>query len=138
MVEKPAWEEIDHTADWALHVRGEDLRTLFENAARGMISLIGGEADPVQPPVDRSIELQAFDWEVLLVKWLAELLYLIEDEGIVFTSVDVQRVKDFSLRAEVSGIPGGRFSKYIKAVTYHNLVIRRTANGYETTIVFDV
>lgn len=138
MADRPAWEEIDHTADWALRVRGADLRALFENAARGMISLIGGEADPQQQAVRRTITLQAPDWEVLLVKWLAELLYLIEDEGLVFTAIDVRRVEDFSLQAEVTGIPGGHFNKYIKAVTYHNLAIHRTENGYETTVVFDV
>ncbi len=138
MANRPAWEEIDHTADWALRVRGEDLRALFENAARGMISLIGGEADPQQQAVHHTITLQAPDWEVLLVKWLSELLYLMEDEGLVFTAIDVRRVEDFSLQAEVAGIPGGRFSKYIKAVTYHNLAIHHTENGYETTMVFDV
>jgi len=38
----------------------------------------------------------------------------------------------------VRGAAAERLDKVIKAVTYHNLSIRQTAEGYETTIVFDV
>jgi SHS2 domain-containing protein len=134
----PAWEEIEHTADWALRVRGEDLRALFENAARGMVSLIGGEASPAGAVIHRTISLHAPDWEILLVDWLTELLYLIEDQQVVFTHIAVHHVADFALEAEVTGRTNGRFDKYIKAVTYHNLAIRQTDTGYETAIVFDV
>lgn len=134
----PAWEEIEHTADWALRVRGEDLRALFENAARGMVSMIGGHASPTGVDVHETFSLHAPDWEILLVDWLTELLYLIEDQQVVFTHIAVHHVADFSLEAEVTGKTNGRFDKYIKAVTYHNLAIRQTETGYETVIVFDV
>ncbi len=132
------WEEIDHTADWALRVWGEDLRSLFENAARGMVSLIEGKAAPDQPVTHHTFELEALDWEILLVDWLTELLVLIEEEGIVFSHIHIERVDDLKLVAQASGQPGGEFKKYIKAVTFHNLAIRHTRAGYETVIVFDV
>ena len=56
-----AWEEIPHTADWALRIRGEDLRSLFENAARGMASLIGGEAGADAETLRCDIALDAPD-----------------------------------------------------------------------------
>jgi len=40
--------------------------------------------------------------------------------------------------AEVAGAPIESIAKEIKAVTYHNLAVRETARGLETTIVFDV
>jgi SHS2 domain-containing protein len=132
------WEEVDHTADWALRVWGEDLRSLFENAARGMVSLIEGKAAPDQPATHHTFELEALDWEILLVDWLTELLALIEDEGIVFSHIHIERVDDLKLAAQASGQPGGEFKKVIKAATYHNLAIRHTPIGYETVIVFDV
>lgn len=138
MTDGPAWEEIEHTADWALCVWGADLRALLENAARGMISLIGGEADVQRRPVTRTIHVEGADPEVLLINWLTELLYLIEDEGIVFTQIAVRSATQTSLDAKVKGIPGGMFSKYIKAATYHNLQIRCDDGGCETVIVFDV
>ncbi len=132
------WEEIDHTADWALRVWGEDLRSLFENAAHGMVRLIEGKATPDQPATHHTFELEAPDWEILLVDWLTELLALIEDEGIVFSHIHTERVDDLKLAAQASGQSGGEFKKVIKAVTFHNLAIRHTPTGYETVIVFDV
>jgi SHS2 domain-containing protein len=132
------WEEIDHTADWALRVWGDDRRSLFENAARGMVSLIEGKAEPDRLAIHHSFELEAPDWEILLVDWLTELLALIENEGIIFSYIHVTQVDDLKLAAQASGQPGGDFTKYIKAVTFHNLAIQHTATGYETVIVFDV
>lgn len=132
------WEEIDHTADWALRVWGKDLRSLFENAARGMVSLIEGNAATDQPATHHTFELEALDWEILLVDWLTELLALIEDEGIVFSHIHIQRVDDLKLVAQASGQSGGEFTKVIKAVTFHNLAIQHTPTGYETVVVFDV
>ncbi len=132
------WEEVDHTADWALRVWGEDLRSLFENAARGMVSLIEGQAAPDQPAIHYTFELEAPDWEILLVDWLAELLARIEDTGIVFSHIHTERVDDFKLVAQASGQSGGDFKKIIKAVTFHNLAIGQTPTGYETVVVFDV
>jgi SHS2 domain-containing protein len=138
------WEEIPHTADWALRVRGDSLRSLFENAARGMASLIGGEGLPDAETIRREIALDAPDLEMLLVDWLTELLVLVEDEGVFFTGIAVSEVADVvepstvGLRARVTAVPGEGFTKHIKAVTYHNLAIRQTDTGFETTIVFDV
>ena len=137
MPEEP-WEEIEHTADWAIRVRGEDLRALFENAARGMVALAGGETDPGRPAVSHTFALSAPDYETLLIDWLSELIYLIEDEHVVFTDIRVERVADFALEATARGIPGGDFSKHIKAATYHGLRIRQRADGCEATVVFDV
>lgn len=132
------WEEIDHTADWSLRVWGEDLRSLFENAARGMVSLTEGKAVPDRPATYHTFELEAPDREILLVDWLTALLTLIEDDGIIFSHIHVAQVAALKLVAQASGQPGGDFNKYIKAVTFHNLAIRCTPMGYETVIVFDV
>ncbi len=133
----PPWEEINHTADWALRVRGDDLTALFENAARGMVSLLG-DAPASAITIQQTITLQAPDLETLLVDWLTELLYLI-DEGNTLDVIRVVRVEGLMLEAEVRGGPVTEpFRKEIKAVTYHMLAIQKTDAGYETVIVFDV
>ena len=40
-VERSGFEEVDHTADWALKARGSDLADLFCQAALGMMHLAG-------------------------------------------------------------------------------------------------
>ena len=132
------WEEIPHTADLSLRVWGDDLRDLFENAARGMLELMGGPPAENLPLTERSYSLCAPDWETLLVDWLTELLYLAEDDEVLASSVDVIKADDLCLQARVTGWIGGRFDKLIKAVTFHDLAIVSTGRGYEVVIVFDV
>src|SRR5687767_6810325 len=110
----PPWEEIDHTADWALRVRGRDLRELMQNAAVGMMSLLG-ENTPSDVTLQREINVKASDAEMLLVNWLTELLYLIEDEGIVFSEIVVQSADSLTLTAEIfGGPPSEEIRKHIK------------------------
>ena len=70
MPQPPAkmYEEIEHTADWALRVRGADLPTLFSNAALGMMELAGVRTENTAGE-SRKIELTADDMETLLVDW---------------------------------------------------------------------
>jgi len=136
--ESRQWEEIEHTADWSIRVWGSDLRELFEHAARGMLSLLGGSSTPDGQMIHHTIDLEAPDNETLLVDWLSELVWLIEDKELFFTSVEVAAVADLTIHAEVEGKPNAEYGKHIKAITYHNLSIRETEKGYETTIIFDV
>lgn len=130
------FQEREHTADWALHVWAPDLPALFEQAARGMYHLAGARLQQ-GPCVARTLELEAGDLEILLVTFLTELLYLGEQEGLGFDSYQL-RLEENRLRAEVTGGRLAGLDKEIKAVTYHNLEIRRGTRGYEVTIVFDV
>ncbi len=129
--------EVEHTADWALRVWAPTLAELFIDAARGMYALAGAKPGP-NLTERRHVELSADDHESLLVIWLQELLYYTESEGLVFGGFQVELLDPPQLKAEVSGEQSERLDKVIKAVTYHNLNIRRTNEGYETTIVFDV
>jgi SHS2 domain-containing protein len=131
------WEEIEHTADWALRVWGDDLRALFVNAARGMLSLMGGQlvGDDLR---QTHISLTAPDAETLLVEWLNELIYLTEEEELFVTQVEVRQIDGRALEAEVMGGQATDLTKHIKAATYHALAIERTPSGYRTVVVFDV
>jgi len=129
--------EVEHTADWALRVWAPTLEELFVDAARGMYALAGAKPS-ANLNEHRRIELNAEDHESLLVAWLQELLYYTESEGLVFGEFKVELLDPPQLKAEVSGEKSERLDKVIKAVTYHNLNIQQTNDGYETTIVFDV
>jgi SHS2 domain-containing protein len=133
------FEEVEHTADWALRVRGRDLRELLTNAARGMSHLLVTEVVAVPGEVERRFMLDAMDGESLLVAWLSELAYWAEAEMLVFREFELSQVRPDHLEAVVRGghVPG--LQKHIKAVTYHNLNIVETEDGWlEATVVFDV
>jgi SHS2 domain-containing protein len=132
------FQEVEHTADWALRVYGRDLRELFVNAARGMNHLIVSDPDVIPSDVERYFELDAFDAESLLVEWLSELAYWAESKMLVFREFELREVTPDHLEAVVRGGRAPDLQKHLKAVTYHDLKIIEREDGLETTVVFDV
>ncbi len=130
------YQERPHTADWALDVWAADLVSLLRTAAQGMYALMG-VAVAAQARSNYEIELAYSDSENLLVSFLSELLYITGRDNVAFDGFDL-RLDGSKLLANVSGLPIESQAKEIKAVTYHNLSIRKTDRGLETTIVFDV
>lgn len=138
MVMSP-YREVEHTADWALHVWAPTIEMLFVDAARGMYALVGAAPAAVAPGTPKRFELEAGDYESLLVAWLQELLYHTDSQGCPFDDFRVLSLTPTRLQAEASPVAGDdRLDQAIKAVTYHNLNIQHTPNGFEVTIVFDV
>lgn len=135
------FEELEHTGDVAIRVWGTDLAGLFASAAVGMAHQLANPAT-VECTISRDVELNAGDVETLLVSWLGELLYLGERDGAdgpaVFLEFAIAEIVPNHLRAVARGGPAGENRRHIKAVTFSDLAVRYTENGYETVIVFDV
>jgi SHS2 domain-containing protein len=130
------FKEIQHTADWALHVWADDLPSLFAEAARGMNTLAGMKLTD-GPRTSRNFEVAGADAESLLVAFLSELIYTQEQEHLGFDRFDI-RMRGEKAIVNVRGAPLESVTKAIKAATYHNLKIEKTDRGYEVVIVFDV
>lgn len=135
---RPPFEVIEHTADWSIRVRADDLPGLFARAAQGMAYLLAGDLAAVPLTHTKQVTVEGYDAVDLLVAWLTELAYHTEQDGLVFTAIDVLDLSPESLTATVRGGRPRELLKHIKAVTYHDLSIRDTGDGLETTIVFDV
>ena len=129
------YKEIAHTADWALKVWSVDLPGLFREAATGMYALMGLQFGEQLPNLHH-LELTANDLESLLVEFLSELLYYVE-EGVAFPGIQVA-LDGLNLDASMKSSAIIERAKEIKAVTFHNLRIQRGENHCETIIVFDV
>jgi len=135
------FEELPHTADWSLRVWAADLAHLFVETARGMNALAGIRLAE-KPRVRRTFSTSAADTESLLVSFLSELVYYAEQDRLAFDhfdlSLDIEDGQPCRLSASLRGAPILSLDKSIKAVTYHNLQIRKTERGVEVEIVFDV
>jgi SHS2 domain-containing protein len=130
-------EELDHSADWALRVRGRDMSELCLVAASAMLAACG--AGPTNGrSAERQVELTAADREGLLVVWLEEILFTLEVRLQIPTQIDVRVSGGLALSGRWMEVPLGRIEKPIKAVTYNNLEVRDTGGELEATIVFDV
>ena len=132
------FEEIEHTADWALQIRGHDWRELLINAAHGMNSLLVAQPETIPLEREEMFALEAFDAENLLVNWLSELAYWAEMEQVIFQQFDFSALSPTYLEAVARGGQVSHLQKHIKAVTYHNLQIIQTDQGLTATVVFDV
>lgn len=130
------YAEIDHTADLALKVWGDDFASLLIHAARGMYALMGIRCD-WESPVTISFTVENSVKESILVDFLNELLYFCEDHRKIF---DVFR---FEFKEECISVNGSGWkmievNRDIKAVTFHDLIINEFETGFVTVITFDV
>jgi SHS2 domain-containing protein len=132
------FEEISHTADWSFRAFGRDARELFQNAAHALFALEGAQARADANEIARDVHVTALDYESLLVTWLTELLWLQESQREMYQRFDIVTLAPTELRAQVFGVPFIALDKIIKAVTYHNLKIAQTAQGWEAVVVVDV
>ncbi|MBN2256555.1 MAG: archease [Anaerolineaceae bacterium] len=128
--------EISHGADAALEVWASDLPALFQQAALGMLALMGVELAGVGS-VRRSLRLTAPDDESMLVLFLSELLFLLEQEQLVFSATNLT-FRQGQLQASLVGSPLGSIQREIKAVTFNDLAIHRAGDCLRVTIVFDL
>ncbi len=134
----PRFEEIPHTADWSFRVFGREPRELFANAAHALFALEGATPRQNAAEIARTVEVSGLDYEALLVNWLSELLYLQEAYHETYHHFDIEFLSPTALRARVLGTRLGALDKIIKAVTYHNLEIKPTSEGWQATVVVDV
>jgi SHS2 domain-containing protein len=136
-----AFEVVEHTADIGIRVRATDLPNLFVTAAQGLTSLIT-EPATVNPTETREIRLEAEDRESLLVEWLNELIYLTEAQGIVFAQYEIDEMSDTTLSGRASGEPIDIKKHapkiHVKACTYHELKVEKTAFGWFAQVIFDI
>jgi SHS2 domain-containing protein len=135
------FEVLDHTADIGLIVYGEDLKTLFENAGEAFFHLIT-DLKKVRRRVEKRIEVKGEDLERLMVDWLSELLYLHDVENLLFKGFKVESVGEGGLKARVKGEPfqeGVHVIKTgVKAVTYHQIEVRKENGRWKAQIIFDL
>ncbi len=137
--DQAGFEEVSHTADLEIRVQARDLESLFRSAARGMFHLCGVEEfEEGISSVNQSISLEAMDYEGLLILFLEELLYRLTEDYMYFEIGKITIDSEYSLKAKLKGTQIKSYQRDIKAVTYHNLNIERTDQGYAVNIVFDI
>jgi SHS2 domain-containing protein len=132
---------IEHTADLGIIVYGEDQIDLFERAAEVLMDLmLGGTPHGNSSPLP--ISLSGNDLEDLMVRWLGEILYLFEGEGLALTAAHVDDITPVRIRATLETVPFDPerhdILHAIKAVTYHQLYVGQKDDRWEARIIFDV
>jgi SHS2 domain-containing protein len=137
----PHYTVLDHTADLALRVEGTDLKDLFESAGDALIGLMVTGTTAAKPsPLE--ISLSGQDLADLLVRWLGEILYLLQGESLVVTSVALQVITPERLKAVVHSVPFDpevhEILAEVKGVTYHQVEVKEDRGRWEARVILDI
>ena len=143
---RPAMEKyriLPHTADGKFQAYGRTLEEAFANAALATASLMwdpGGIARKIQIPVIA----RGRDLEQLLVRFLGEILYLVESRFFLLGSAEETKIEkqevEYTLEAVFWGDTGSDAYEThggVKAVTYNEMKITKN-DGYTVQVVVDV
>jgi SHS2 domain-containing protein len=136
-------EMLDHTADVGFELRASTLEELFDEARRALL-MVAFERPPQAGADERRIQLSAPDRETLLVRWLNELTYLVQDAGFVPAGAQIrlQGTGGLSLKASLTGAPV-LLEEYgwqgeIKSATFHGLDVSNDDEGWHARVILDV
>jgi SHS2 domain-containing protein len=135
------YEMFDHTADLGMRVEASSLNELFQDAARGLSSMIVENIEAIRDTETQTIETTSDDLEYLLFDWLAELLYRFEAQGWIGARFDVA-VSDLSLTATIYGETFDRDrhqpAHEVKAITYHGLLVENKNDKWRAELIVDI
>ena len=133
--------EIEHTADLGIEVEAPTLPLLFERAGIATLALML-DLGAIEPRTRATIALAADDIEELLHDWLQALVVRMQTDGLAFAELTVEAIDAQSVRGEGAGecvdLQRHRTYTEIKGVTYHQLAVRETADGWWARVIFDV
>ena len=122
----PGYRVFGHTAEIGFTAWGDTLANAFEEAARALVAVT---FDPrtIRVREEREVAVEADRPDRLLVRFLNEIVYLIDAEGFVPLRVRVE-LGDGRLTAHLRGRVADSYrptrrGPSVKAVTYHGLEI---------------
>ncbi|MBU2261531.1 MAG: archease, partial [Proteobacteria bacterium] len=100
------------------------------------------DATDVRAEEERAVGVDGADEADLLVNFLREVLYAWNGEAFLVKECNIREVAARRLTAVLRGEPYDparhRIKTEIKAVTYHQASVRRTAEGWLGRVVLDV
>jgi SHS2 domain-containing protein len=132
---------LEHTADVGFEAFGTTREEVFANAARALVSLIV-DLDTIEPRGEVTLQVRGTDPESVLVNWLSELLFLHDAEGWLFGDFEIQSLQDDFLSALARGEKFQRSRHQakllVKAITYHQLLLRKTPEGWRAQVYVDI
>jgi SHS2 domain-containing protein len=134
------FREFEHTGDLGIELAAPTRGELFRRAAVALAALLV-ETASVAEIDQREIAVQAETDLDLMHDLLAELIVLFTAEGFIWRDASVKEA-DRSLRVTLRG---ERFDPTrhacrgeIKAVTYHQLMVENSSDGWRSRVIFDV
>jgi SHS2 domain-containing protein len=132
---------LDHTADIGLEAHAGTPAELFRQAALGLVEIAFDRA-AIRSRETRLIDMTADDLPALLVGVLEEILYLFDSARFATCDCEVVDVAPTHASVRLLGEPRvaatHRWTRMLKAVTYHNLVVSEDEGHWVARVFLDV
>jgi len=136
-----SYQIIDHTADMGIIVNGVDEKDVFIRAAYAMTDVMV-KGNISKKTVIKDVSLQGEDFPDLMVRWLGEILYLFDGENLIVNSIKIKSISPTKLKSTLtlsSFEPEHHpVIREIKAVTYHQISVDKTKDGWQARVIFDI
>jgi len=126
---------LEHTADIMFEAYGKTYPEALENAAKAMFSIMGNASGRECA----KFEVFAHNLEELAVQALADLLAYADTHEIVFSKFKVKNFDRRSCSLEIDAWGERKRPRdAVKAVTYHELMVKEDEKGWVIRILLDV
>ena len=133
------------TSDVTFEARGETLPALFAAAAEALLAATLANPEAVEERRSEPVSLAEPDLELLLLRFLNELVFLRDARGLLLRvrRLCVEPDGEARLEGELAGEPidreRHRMEGDVKAATAHGLaVVREAGGGWRATVTLDV
>jgi SHS2 domain-containing protein len=132
-------------ADVAFEAEGKTLDELLQSAALALTETMIRNREKMEQKVLKCFEVEAENSEMLLYRFLQELIFYKDAERLLFNKFELaisQGVPSWRLRVRASGDEIS-LEKYelmgdVKAVSLHNFSVRETSDGWRAEVILDV
>ena len=135
------YELFEHTADLGLRARAADQNALFAEIAKCLMTAMLENIEAIRPDTEVRIAIDGTDGEYLLFDWLRELLLRFESDRLLFSRFEVE-IRGTGLTASAWGEPFDParhvLSHEVKAITYHELKVEKTDDGWLAEAIVDI
>lgn len=136
------YEFINHTADLAIKFFGKTIDELFVNSALSLSEIIfNATQSEIRNTIGKiHLNFSAKDLAVLYIDFLREILFQINTNFRYFYNIEINKFsnKEMSINCYYHTLDIDKISQEIKAVTYHNVEIKKEKDEYSALVTFDI
>lgn len=135
----------DVTSDLCFEARGATLRDVFAASAEALLDATVEQRETLGAAERHRVELAEPDLELLLLRFLNELIYLRDARGLLLRPGQLE-VEEGPGGARLAAVLVGErldparhhLLSDVKAATAHGLALRREPGGFRATVTLDV
>jgi SHS2 domain-containing protein len=132
---------LDHTADLGFEITASGQAALFEKAGHALLHVMFG-AISSRATETIKVSLSGDDPPDLMVRWLTEILYLLDGERLVVSDIKIDSITQTTINATLNVLPFDplmhEIIREIKAVTYHQIEVAEKNGIWKARVIFDL